>query len=231
MPERFLLAPLAAALIAAGGLPGCIDLEAMSPFPCGADGTCPASFECVGGKCHSTSCQTTADCTAFPGRYCRSGLCVPCTETLCGLECVDLTSSRSHCGRCGAACRSDQVCSASTCTCPQGSLSCALGCSACQAGSVASCLSSGEWACCAETHPVLCESSEPALSGCWGSAITCSHFTQCAEGWFHCPAAGADQCASAATTCQLVLQCPDGSIGLCGTGESFDSCYSWKCSS
>ncbi|HEY8432812.1 MAG TPA: hypothetical protein VIL20_30785, partial [Sandaracinaceae bacterium] len=41
----------------------------------------------------------------------------PCEEglTLCGTACVDLRTDRSHCGGCGMACGTDELCQGGTC--------------------------------------------------------------------------------------------------------------------
>ncbi|ADO75149.1 MXAN_6577-like cysteine-rich protein [Stigmatella aurantiaca] len=52
------------------------------------------------------------------GVECGDGL------SLCGSECVDLTSEASHCGACGVTCGSAGVCAASACQCGPGATPC-----------------------------------------------------------------------------------------------------------
>ena len=76
-----------------------------------------------------TKCGATGCCTAK--QACLLGTCVDCgSSTVCGASCVDLTTDSSHCGACGKACKTGEVCAAGTCgtTCPSGKTLCAGAC-------------------------------------------------------------------------------------------------------
>jgi hypothetical protein len=49
----------------------------------------------------------------------EGGMC-----TVCGADCVDLTTSSAHCGKCETACGNGQTCQASACACPSGQAFC-----------------------------------------------------------------------------------------------------------
>jgi hypothetical protein len=46
------------------------------------------------------------------------GSCHPPTPTACGDFCVDTTANAAHCGACGSACASGQMCTSGTCVVP-----------------------------------------------------------------------------------------------------------------
>jgi len=53
-----------------------------------------------------------------PGALCVEG------QARCGEACVDLSSSSSHCGACGVACSSTEVCVEGACHCRSGAMLC-----------------------------------------------------------------------------------------------------------
>jgi len=88
-------------------------------IPCNSNSECPeptSVCDTVQGLC--VECLVLSDCGFRPGTVCSEGACV-CPDKLsyCGpSECVDLTTSPVHCGKCGHACFG--LCAAGTCVDP-----------------------------------------------------------------------------------------------------------------
>lgn len=103
-----------------------------------------------GADAGSDAGMTTSDAATGPA--------CPVGQTLCGADCVDLTSSGSNCGSCGHVCAG--VCSASRCVqmCPPGTTNCSGSCVDLQS-SASSCGACGQ-AC-------------PAGKSCVAGACTC----------------------------------------------------------
>lgn len=122
---------------------GCDDLNIENtPFACASDDECLSGFACVGGVCVNTSADasdtTTGGQDGFvtencPGGCsfangtgeCRNGACalVTCDSNFSncdgnasnGCE-TNLLVQKLNCGRCGAACGSDEVCNLGVCS-------------------------------------------------------------------------------------------------------------------
>ncbi len=105
-----------------GGFPGtCYQSTCVS--------ACPATMNSCNGTC--------VDFLADPlncggcGNNCGGGSCVNGTCTCLsgfdkcgGTTCVDLQTSRNHCGTCQTSCQGGAICTAGTCGCPSGSVDC-----------------------------------------------------------------------------------------------------------
>jgi len=93
----------------------------------------PGGIECGAGYCDGDhTCINGQGCLPSGGTACGSGYCVgglvclngQCERacdagtTRCGQDCVDVGSNPSHCGGCGVACASGQVCAGGVCSCP-----------------------------------------------------------------------------------------------------------------
>lgn len=90
--------------------------------------SCGSSAYCSGGQCTSKLSNGTGGCSS--GVTCASGncstsltggtMCCAANWQNCSQGCYNLTSDPNHCGSCYA-CAPNQVCSASSCKCGQGS--------------------------------------------------------------------------------------------------------------
>lgn len=105
------------------------------PMNCGTCGTqCPAGESCSNGNCRPQDGGFGSVCpaTCNPGYSCRNGDCIrdACGSTASvgekcnasayaaccgGPDCVDLYTSKTHCGQCGKTCSANQFCNAGTC--------------------------------------------------------------------------------------------------------------------
>lgn len=82
------------------GTDTCRDLR-TDPQHCGGCGRqCPADDRCIDGLCY----WVTPWCMGVEGASCTRGIC------LCQGTCRDFRWDRSHCGGCGLACTSGEVC-------------------------------------------------------------------------------------------------------------------------
>jgi hypothetical protein len=106
----------------------CLDVRA-DPNHCGScDTRCPPGQPCCDGSCRGDDAANCGSCgntcprsESGPG-HCVGGQCHRCgpAETECpsggAIFCVDLRTSPSSCGACGAACPGDRVCCDGKCT-------------------------------------------------------------------------------------------------------------------
>jgi hypothetical protein len=147
--------------------PECFEL----PATCDAEGVCSYTPSAAGSDCEdedpctlNSTCDTTGTCQPGPicetKGMCSTGVCmdgVGCmleqqpdgtscgvnpADRCCGGECVDVSTDAAHCGGCGAACQSDEVCesvadtaecdphpafTSGRCTCSGENLDCPMG--------------------------------------------------------------------------------------------------------
>ena len=106
----------------AGGVDACEG--AVGPAAEGCDGT---DDDCDGATDEGATCPGDLRCLVGG---CR---CADPSLTACGDQCIDLSASALHCGRCGRACAADQRCLQGQCArrdepCPPGTTDCAGAC-------------------------------------------------------------------------------------------------------
>lgn len=195
----------------------CVDTTS-SASNCGACGSpCPAVANampsCSGGRCGFTCLSGFGDCDGNAMNGCE----------------VDLRSTRTNCGACGASCSSSQSCVAGRCECPTGQRDCGGGTCAdcCSAGDCAdtdactidtcmgsrcqhSACSPGTRCCGARGCLACCDDGDCASSsghrGC-ASDGTC---TACAMGYRDCDA-------NAGNGCETNVATDPANCGICGT--------------
>ncbi|WP_225408408.1 MXAN_6577-like cysteine-rich protein [Stigmatella hybrida] len=126
------------------------------------------------------------------GAECGEGL------SLCGSECVDLTSEPNHCGACGVTCGRAGVCTASACECGPGATRCGGQC-VLTASDAAHCGGCG----------VACAAGQVCEAGQCQAACTGATTTRCGDG---CVDLQADPyyCGTCDTSCGGVKSCRTG---------------------
>lgn len=143
---------------------------------------------------------------------------VPCANTMCGDECVDLRRDPNHCGACDHACAPGRACGWGTC--------CAEGFVACEALCLdprhhpTFCGASGD--CLGPRAGTVCEADEVCAEGVCGCAegyIRCDGLcTNPAQDRDHCGASGDCTGANAGVACDPGRVCVDGVCG-CSPGS------------
>jgi hypothetical protein len=191
---------------------------------------------CGGGA----SAPTTGSGGAPPGSGGSSGQCAAGLDA-CGTVCVDLQTTSSDCGACGAACPKDQVCRAGRCACPSGLASCGGACvdvasnsahcgqcdkacamdQVCSLGACSSSCANGLTKC-----DSSCVNTQESLEHCGGCGKACSADKTCQAGSCSCRGAGQTACANGcADTQKDPLNC-GSCLNACGPGQS---CTSGTC--
>ncbi len=211
---RTLLPPLTLLLALASVLVwnGCAkSLDALAPFPCAMDGSCPDGFSCVSGGGGTQAC--------YPNQTCTSG------QTQCGLACADTSSDTSNCGSCGNACPSGNVCCAGTCSDPNSDASNCGSCgNACQNDK--SCVSGG---CACLPSQTVCSGDCADLKTDMSNCGTCGHACQngyCENGFCHACQPYEIACGSGCSTNSDPNNC-----GSCGHSCNGQPCTGGMCGS
>ena len=98
----------------------------------------PHTTTCVPDSFSETGCISllvNCDCgvTALPCWGCPGG-CQQVGSIKCDGICTDVRSNPQHCGSCGHACPSGQICSNGACVCPPGLTNCNGTCVTCPVG-------------------------------------------------------------------------------------------------
>jgi hypothetical protein len=193
---------------------GCISVD--DPLHCGGCGiACGSGQVCTAGACE----------------------CVSALLDACGSECVDLTSSQTHCGDCTTAC--PMFCADSACadTCPSGTTSCGGSCVVfatnpancggcgvtCGAGETCT---AGSCGCSAgfENCSGTCVDVLTNPTHCGGCGAPCASGETCSGGTCSC-AAGTEMCGGA---CVDTTRDP-ANCGECGTSCGGGSCVASAC--
>jgi hypothetical protein len=250
------LAPLAGALLLAG-LACDINLKALAPFPCGADGTCPEGFsesrtasdcKCESGPVTARSCTTDDDCTSLGAFYCKSSKCKACNDaTRCGSACQACTPDLPMCdGTECVQCQKDADCLGTGATCSSSKMcQCATG-TAC--GNLCvdlktapdNCGSCGKTC---RTDQVCVNSSctcDTGIMFCGASCAQCltGQIPTClTNGSYHCCDRAKpvyceqypDVCWSSDAYCESLIKCPDNSWNSCPDIAQRYNCTSKQC--
>jgi hypothetical protein len=111
------------------------DGDGHPPIVCGGDDcddgdakNFPGNTEACDGR--DNDCDKTVDegaSCASPWASCQAGACACQPDHACGADCVDKTTSNTHCGKCFNACPSGATCQSGSCKCASGTL-CPYGC-------------------------------------------------------------------------------------------------------
>ncbi len=123
---------------------GAVDINCKNYNTDWIDGIC-VEKHCIPAKCkdgmhkENEKCQPDTvekcgdalmDCS-IENKICQAGKCeynIVCSETVCGGVCIDTSTSRQHCGRCGNECSGNMECINSTCGCSNNKTECNLNC-------------------------------------------------------------------------------------------------------
>ncbi len=197
------------------------------------------------GDDDSSTTDSGAGTTDGGGSMCRSN------ETMCSDDCADLSSDPSHCGGCGNACASGEVCASGSCqvSCPGSQTECSGACvdvqtsldhcgacgTACGAGEVCS-----EGSCglsCGGTSPTLCGDQCTNVmtdrNHCGADATTCGGGEVCASGQVCAAGTCAASCGEALTECDGACFDTDNDPTHCGGCDTAcalnDVCVSGAC--
>jgi hypothetical protein len=161
---------------------------------------------CVDGRMGAQSCDDqgtrwgACSCQPLPIPPADAGPEPPtCSGTVCGGQCVDTNSDGEHCGSCGTACSSAQICVRGACmlTCGSSELACGQSCVNTRSNR-SHCGGCG----------VACGANEDCVSG------SCA--TRCAAGQTSCSGACVDlqrdsrNCGMCGTVCGATQQCAAG---------------------
>ena len=166
-------------------------------------GGCASGVTCK-GKC----CAVGATCGKGAGGVCAC----PAGQTVCGGQCVSLTTNQ-NCGSCGNACSGGKTCQSGVCACPQGQTEC---------GGV-------------------CRDLTTDVLNCGLCGNACAQGASCVGGRCACPS-GQEQCAGTnacvrgcsatsgeifkPTTCRC--ECPSGTTLCPGNNTCVQNCPSGK---
>ncbi|HAA57649.1 MAG TPA: hypothetical protein DCE42_22975 [Myxococcales bacterium] len=186
---------------------------------------CKSGEVCKQGVC-VVPCQQDSDCAT--DARCQGQICtkITCGGTLvaCGHTCVDTSKDINHCGTCGKACKSNELCDSSVCrfVC-QVDADCATN-EACQNARCTSLSCSGVLQNC--NHQ--CVDTSMNASHCGGCGITCSWQQSCGNSLCSCSANYPTLCnGQCVDTTSNRLHC-----GACNNAcSSGKSCVSSTCQS
>ncbi len=118
-------------------------LDALAPFPCAKDQSCPDGFTCESVTGSGMACVATFTCTGAMTPC--NGTCVDLTvddaqncggcgiacgsgDTCCSQACASLGSDPSNCGKCGNACAENESCVDGKCACEPPNRRCGGAC-------------------------------------------------------------------------------------------------------
>ncbi len=175
----------------------------------------------------------TDEMVTCPGMgVCQAGACVCPPENACGTDCVDLTTSNTHCGTCNNACAGAASCINGQCVCPANSTNCGTTCvdtttdplncggcdKICAAGyscfnSLCTCLKTPCGTQCIDTM------NDPL--NCGGCNMACPFLSQCQNGTCTCPAGETycgGQCLDTKTNPMHCGGCNKPCNGICQNG-------------
>jgi hypothetical protein len=223
-------------------------LEALAPFPCTADMTCPDGFTCELTSNGGTACAPTISCpsgqmpcngacfdpTADDPRNC-GGCGVDCGAggLCCSGKCAQPDSDAQNCGGCGKACTDDKSCIQGACACTPEETVCSGVCADLSSDSLhcGSCSNScGDNACaggvCQPCPPEMtqcnntCVYTELDPSNCGGCGNACSSSQVCTNGSCGCGACGSVSC-GVCNDPGWVFNCDAGTIVCCAPDHPF----------
>jgi hypothetical protein len=165
------------------------------------------------GACNVTCGSTAPYCApTSPGQFGCTDECPPTAPTLCGGECVDLSSSVDDCGACGSPC---PVIANGEATCTGGH--CGFACNADFHACGAACVS--------DLNPATCGAScAPCPTG--PNAVTTCDGKECG---MECDPGFANCDGDASDGCEVALENDPTSCGSCGLSCDGRACLSGAC--